>query len=384
MTSAPHSSRSPLYVLEGTPEAEIPAEDDRPVRVIAGSGRRVKARIIDLLLTVYLVPGGLLALFLTLMLLTGTAEDLEWVAGIFIAPVLVTLFLLRVARLAWSGCTVGQRVAGLRVVRLEDGVRRPSWRQSLKRWMIPRSQAIIPLLDDIRAHEQDQRLGQCLHDRNAGTVVVLARATARERAHRIVLGSTLAILMAAIPLAPLGAAYLTIAPAIRKLPAEGGGEPAFTVDSFYGKEIRFTRQIGDRVAIFDRTSANVLDSEQGCLAGAVHEAARTVLRQARCEGRIEAAFTTTDGALVSGHVLRFPDAASAVAARQRLKHTDLRFTPDHRTAPKDGSYIGRVGDESRYVVATSVISPKQVNGVQKADNALHLMHSETLVTIIWR
>jgi hypothetical protein len=256
VASAPLSSGPPLYVPEGVPEAETPAEDDRPVRVIAGTRRRVAARVIDLLITAYLVPGGLLSLFFVVLLSSGAPEDLEWVAGIFVAPVLAIFFLLRVARLAWFGCTVGQRVAGIRVVRLEDGTRHPSWRQALKRWTVPRSQAVLPPVGDIQAHEQDRPLGRCLHDRNAGTVVVLARATTRERVHRIVLGSLLAVLMAATPLAPLAAAYLALDPVLSKLPTEGGGAAAFKVDALAATQRRLATPMPPLATLLEAADAS--------------------------------------------------------------------------------------------------------------------------------
>jgi hypothetical protein len=369
----------PLYVPSETPVQEIPHHDDRAVRVLAGTRRRVAARLIDLLATGLTVMAVLSPAF-AITLWTGDSSSALMVATL--APAMVLAFaaivLLRVGRLVWWGCTVGQRVAGLRVVLKDDGTRKPNWKQAFSRWMVPlNAQGAIPLLSDFWTHKQDKRLGQCVHDQKAGTVVVLAQAPddaraweRRERRHRIVLGSVVGV-AAAVVATPLVFGYL-----------EARG-PGFEVNTFYDDDIRFENRRNGVGVAYERTAAKVLDDEKGCLAGATTEQARSVLRQAGCEGRIETAFRSADGVLVSSHVLKFPDAPSAATARQRLTFTDLRFTPGGRTDPPGGANIGQVGDEDRYVVVTMAVSPKQPEAAVKAKNAFALIHAPVLNTIIW-
>lgn len=228
------------------------------------------------------------------------------------------------------GCTVGQRVAGIRVVREEDGIRPPGWRRSGRRYALPRSAQTFGLISDSWEQRNDKRLGQCMHDRRAKTVVVQAQAPPaaaetgglaalaspdsgspaahdhvrrwekRERVRRIALGSAIGLLGAVVLVSPFVAGRLAAAEPSR-------GEPAFEVSTFYEDAARFEVRSGTRSATFERTAFKVLDDEKGCLAGATSEQVRNVLRENRCTGRIEVAFQTTEGVLVSSHILRFPN-----------------------------------------------------------------------------
>ncbi|MFC5747330.1 RDD family protein [Actinomadura rugatobispora] len=360
----------PLYVPSETPVQELPQHDDRVVLVLASTRRRVVARLVDLLATC-LTAMAVLSPAFAFALWTEDSSSALMAVSLATAMVLVfpAIIALRVGRYVWWGCTVGQRVAGLRVVCKDDGTSLPNWRQAFRRWIIPQQAQGFPLVTDFWTHKMDKRLGQCVHDQKAGTVVV--RALPDERTHRIVLGSALGVIGAAVVATPL---------VFGALEARG---PAFEVNTFYDDDIRFENRRNGLAVAYERTAAKVLDDEKGCLAGATTDQARSVLRQAGCEGRIEAAFRTTDGVLVGGHVLKFPDAAAASTAQQRLTFTDLRFVPGGRIDPPGGANIGQVGDEDRYVVVTMAVSPKQPEAPVKAKNAFALIHAPVLSTIVW-
>ncbi|TDD74240.1 RDD family protein [Actinomadura darangshiensis] len=273
----------------------------------------------------------------------ASATVIVWVTLPIVLVGMVCPFLLRVGGIVWWGCTIGQRVAGIRVVQEEDGTRAPGWRRSFRRYVLPRSTSSFALISDPWQHRDDKRLGQCLHDRRANTVVVRAQAPpapaesgrlsavgtpgsfaaddhvrrweARERKRRTALGSVLGTLGVAVLSAPFAAVLL-------RSGSSSFGEPAFEVNTFYDDDVRFENRFGGRSETYERTAAKVLDDEEGCLAGAASGQARDVLRRDGCEGRIEVAFRTMGGVLVSSHVLKFADAASAGDARRRLRHTE--------------------------------------------------------------
>ena len=146
---------------------------------------------------------------------------------------------------------------------------------------------------------------------------------------------------------------------------------------------RTSHRIGENSATVDRTHARVLDTEQGCRAGAVTPAGRDTLLDTRRQGRIEAAFRTTGGDLASGHILRLPDTASTRAARQWLQHTDLHFTTGPGTTPTGTPPTGEADAKDRYVVITSIIPSPATNAAGKADDTLHLLHSDLLVRLVF-
>ncbi|QKG25046.1 RDD family protein [Actinomadura verrucosospora] len=179
----------PHFVEQG---ASLP-EDGRPCRVVAGTRRRIAARLIDYACVPLLA--GLPALVAGL---PGPAGVLMPAAAVLMIAVWSWL---RVARIALYGCTIGQRIAGIRVVRLEDAAR-PRWRQALTRmlpvWGGNASEGIGPW-DDVIAHRRDAFTRCCLHDKAALTVVVMAvpgvtdeLRPEQERAHRAVLAALLA------------------------------------------------------------------------------------------------------------------------------------------------------------------------------------------------
>lgn len=172
------------------------------MRILASTRRRVIARLIDLVVTPLTMVIPALLLMMVLLEVADTDSGLTGIAtGIAVAGGIVSAiggwFLVRVFRFARYGCTVGQRIAGIRVVRLQDGVRNPGWRQAFQRWIVPWGRAIGPgpvtPLGDIFAYWSDTRTRQCLHDEKSDTVVVLAQTS--DRLHRLMLGSSVALVV---------------------------------------------------------------------------------------------------------------------------------------------------------------------------------------------
>ncbi|GAA1862613.1 RDD family protein [Actinomadura bangladeshensis] len=312
------------------------------MRVLASGRQRLAARAVDSLAAFVLVMAGLSPVYVFGLLFDDAS--FPWMTWVGIPTAFLGVFsmvLVRVGGIARWGCTLGQRVAGIRVVRQEGGLQPPGWRRSFRRYALPRSSSSIPLITDPWEQTHDRRLGQCLHDRRARTVVVRAQAppvpaesgglavlrssgpgTAvsgdhvrrwerRERGRRIAIGSAVGTVAAAVLAAP-------VAVVLKPSGRPSTGDPAFEVNTFYDDDLHFENAFGGRSATYDRTAAKVLDDEEGCLAGAMNERARSVLRGAECEGRIEIAFKSTEGVPVSSHVLRFPDAASAHRAGRAL------------------------------------------------------------------
>ncbi|MCP9947097.1 RDD family protein [Actinomadura madurae] len=383
-------------------------DDGSVVRVLASTRQRLAARAFDFLAT-FLVAMVAVSPIYVFLHVADSSTSTSAILGL-VVPVLIFGMagpvLLRIGTIAQWGCTVGQRVAGIRVVREEDGIRPPGWRRSGRRYALPRSAQTFGLISDSWEQRNDKRLGQCMHDRRAKTVVVQAQAPPaaaetgglaalaspdsgspaahdhvrrwekRERVRRIALGSAIGLLGAVVLVSPFVAGRLAAAEPSR-------GEPAFEVSTFYEDAARFEVRSGTRSATFERTAFKVLDDEKGCLAGATSEQVRNVLRENRCTGRIEVAFQTTEGVLVSSHILRFPELGYANEAERSLRHTDLRFVPGGPIDPPGGAHSGRLGSPDRYVVSTTAVSPRQPDAASKARNAFVLMHAPTVSTILW-
>ncbi|MEW2352855.1 RDD family protein [Spirillospora sp. NPDC029432] len=198
MTETP--PRPAVFLPAGTDPAEASEDGTRRVRVLAGARRRTASRLIDYF-AVVVVWTAALALPLLISASTPDAASGVLLAVVAVTPVLTGTagwYFLRVGRLARWGCTVGQRIAGTRVVTL-DGVSNPSRRQAWKRWQPTWGDNSSPSgpWDDYFAWKGSSgrraRAGQCLHDLNAGTVVVLVGNVPGERARRILLGAALAV-----------------------------------------------------------------------------------------------------------------------------------------------------------------------------------------------
>lgn len=304
------------------------------------------------------------------------------------------------------GCTVGQRVAGIRVVREEDGIRPPGWRRSGRRYALPRSAQTFGLISDSWEQRNDKRLGQCMHDRRAKTVVVQAQAPPaaaetgglaalaspdsgspaahdhvrrwekRERVRRIALGSAIGLLGAVVLVSPFVAGRLAAAEPSR-------GEPAFEVSTFYEDAARFEVRSGTRSATFERTAFKVLDDEKGCLArrdqraGPQRPAGEQVYRPDR--GRVP------DHGRRAGQQPHPAFPRTGLCQRGRAEPAAHR--PALRSGRPDrssgGAHSGRLGSPDRYVVSTTAVSPRQPDAASKARNAFVLMHAPTVSTILW-
>ncbi|MBG6091922.1 RDD family protein [Actinomadura viridis] len=397
------ASTGPLYVPAGTPRSPVPG--DRTVRVAASTRRRVIARLLDMLVTLILFMTAMTPAYAFIFLAPDASPGKGMIATIASFWLAMAVWIaLRVRLVARWGCTVGQRVAGIRVVRYEDGISPPDRKQARKRRFGSydeggRMTQVFWPFSDVWIHIRDKELGRCGHDLNVGTIVVLAQAPPPktgdgapsapasgphaqiwERRERIRRG-LLAALLAVLAVVPFAFIYTVSRPdtdePVRK------PEAAFEADTFYPDEPRFENQLGDRPVAYTRTASRVLNSAAGCLAGAAGSRAREVLERARCEGRIEIAFRTADGVLVSGHVLRFPDEAAAATVERDLPHTGLRFVPGGPIRNPGGASIGQVGHRKRYVVATTAASPEQKDVERKVKDAFMLIHAPALNVIIW-
>ncbi|MFB4315493.1 RDD family protein [Actinomadura sp. 21ATH] len=210
------SRQQAVFVPAGTDPDAASEGGTRRVRVLAGAGRRTASRLIDYL-TVVVVWTAALTLALLIASVSGGAGGPVLVV-VAMTPVLTGTagwYFVRVGRLALWGCTVGQRIAGTRVVTL-DGVSGPSRGQAWKRWQPTwgDNYSARGPWDDYFAWKgsggRRARAGQCLHDLNAGTMVVLAARTPRERTRRILLAALLAAgALAAVAGFSWGSAQLT-------------------------------------------------------------------------------------------------------------------------------------------------------------------------------
>ncbi|MEV5570302.1 RDD family protein [Spirillospora sp. NPDC052269] len=88
-------------------------DDVRPVLVVAGTARRVVGRVLDMVVVWATVA------VLGLVVSPGLDKDETLATALMItmmAGSVAVVLLLRVTALALSGCTLGQRLAGTRVV----------------------------------------------------------------------------------------------------------------------------------------------------------------------------------------------------------------------------------------------------------------------------
>ena len=165
-------SAQPVFIEPGTP----PPADGGPFVVLASTRQRVAARLIDLATAVMaLLTPQLLLMGLVIGMDTGRSSDLVAPAVLLSMLTMVWFWMfLRVVRLVLWGCTVGQRIAGIRVVRLDD-LRYPGWKQAFKRWMPTWGGHTTPAMSpwgDVASHRKNRRTRGCLHDQAAGTVVI--------------------------------------------------------------------------------------------------------------------------------------------------------------------------------------------------------------------
>lgn len=107
----PGMTARPIFVAPGG--GDVPVDDVRPVLVVAGTARRVVGRVLDMVVVWATVA------VLGLVVSPGLDKDETLATALMItmmAGSVAVVLLLRVTALALSGCTLGQRLAGTRVV----------------------------------------------------------------------------------------------------------------------------------------------------------------------------------------------------------------------------------------------------------------------------
>lgn len=182
----------PVFGRAGAPPGAGP-----PAVMLATGRQRAAARLIDA------VAMGLAAAVPQTVLMgvvLSVDVSFEVMAAAALASMVAVLLLwvvLRVVRVVLWGCTVGQRIAGVRVIALDD-LRSPGWAAAFRRFAPTWGSHVSPGVgpwSDVLAHRRDERTRQCLHDRAAGTVVV--QAEEGEPVRRAVLAATLPVAAAA-------------------------------------------------------------------------------------------------------------------------------------------------------------------------------------------
>lgn len=158
--------------------AEMPTH----IRVLAGPGKRLGARVLDGLIVVALVVAlVLIAAFLRYAADGGGPSTAEFSTGSLVAVLLAILGFFGI--LLWEplfvsmkGGTPGKLALGIRVVRSVDGISYPSLGAATGRYLIPLVMGLIPFgsFVDSLWLLWDRPLYQCLHDKVASTVVVEA------------------------------------------------------------------------------------------------------------------------------------------------------------------------------------------------------------------
>jgi uncharacterized RDD family membrane protein YckC len=150
-------------------------------------GRRLGARLIDGLLIgmvaniVVRVVVGTPEVRLTRDPVTGQVSGLAQALGSLAASSAIQLLLFgvyEVAMIALLGATLGKKVLGLRVVRLQDG-RVPGWGPAILRWLVPLGAGIVScglgaVLVYLSPFWDGARRKQGWHDKAAGTLVIRA------------------------------------------------------------------------------------------------------------------------------------------------------------------------------------------------------------------
>jgi hypothetical protein len=364
----------PVYLPADTPPAEAYARSDggQPVRVLAGTGSRVAARLLNVVAFVVVAggAGGLVLYGITAAVPRGAVAPLGVAAVVLLLAVLVWS---GVGPLASWGAGFGEWLVGIRVVRVEDGLRPPGYLRALRRSTVPRREQLM-LPDPRWLRDEDLRRGR--KDRRAGTVVVRHQAPPgtplpegwehADRRRRGLVGA--AAIVAVVVLAVWYANRVYVA----------NSGPAFTVAEFYGGTT-WTSTLNGNTVTLHRAAARVLDSGSGCARAGTSTSAAGTLRDLGCQGRLRADFTTPDGTVrLTGQVLRLPTSRAADGAAGQLHVEDL--VPP--SAPGLARY-GLLDSQNRYVVVTEavVLRGGPVSEVE-AQHALARLHAVTLSVIL--
>ena len=152
------------------------------VRELASPGRRLVARIIDVVIMVAV------AIFLTIVGVAGLvlgseteADVLAAAAALFVgfggfAFFTIIVLLYEPTLIALRGQTLGKMAARIKVVRAEDG-EVPGWGKAIGRWLLPGLLVLIPVVGGLLALLvylsllwDDRRQGW--HDKMGTTVVI--------------------------------------------------------------------------------------------------------------------------------------------------------------------------------------------------------------------
>lgn len=144
---------------------------------LAEPSARLNAKIIDLLILVGVIVGGVILVLVTLVA-EGLGVGIGLVEGVFLSALLIVLasLLYDPLLIAIRGQTVGKKATGIRVVRADNGGL-PTLGASFARWALPGVLLAIPGAGYVLAAfcfssllRDASRRGW--HDKVAGTVVV--------------------------------------------------------------------------------------------------------------------------------------------------------------------------------------------------------------------
>jgi uncharacterized RDD family membrane protein YckC len=166
-------TQGPQYLPPGAPPEYARNDPTTPARVLASPGRRLGARLIDVVI--------LWALITVTVVLIAAVDSLINSGGssggpLFIIPIAligVGWLLYEPLFVCLKGGTPGKLWLGIRVVRKADSSR-PGFGTALGRFLFSIAMALVPLgsLLNVLWLLWDRPLYQCLHDKVASTVVV--------------------------------------------------------------------------------------------------------------------------------------------------------------------------------------------------------------------
>lgn len=157
---------------------------------LASMGKRFLARVIDGLIIG--IPAAILITVITLAMAPSAEEinsgsfdegdSLGLIATVLISAAVIGLasILYEVSMIATSGATVGKKVAGVKVLRMNDG-QLPGWGTAFGRWAIPYLCNLIPCVGSLIAllcwlsPFFDSVYRQGWHDKAAKTVVIATK-----------------------------------------------------------------------------------------------------------------------------------------------------------------------------------------------------------------
>lgn len=163
---SPHGYGQPQYPPPVSPPVAGP-----PPEALPAQGIRLLARFLDaIIIFLGLAPAAILIGIAQRVAPGSFAET----ATVLFGPLTIVALLLYEPVLTWRyGGTLGKRMCGLRVARLDTG-EKLTFGQSAGRWGCQFAFAIVPLLGPLNALWclWDKPFRLCLHDKVVGSVVV--------------------------------------------------------------------------------------------------------------------------------------------------------------------------------------------------------------------